>query len=177
MIVYMCSYLKLKTLARRDSQPISVASECLYLYVPGLVGPSPASSSPEVQTRHDHGSELDHAASIAAGVSLDHEVDGQAQLALRCPAHVRLAELALHHLRIVRHHGDIVPSVHQLPHLAGTTVDVLAKDLHHVFFGVGGLCGPCPGGVGAVAVEGDVEGLIVVEDFDDVGGWGRVDDG
>lgn len=32
-------------------------------------------------------------------------------------------------------------------------------------------------GFGAVAVERDVEGFVVVEEFEDVGGWGRVDDG
>ena len=48
----------------------------------------------------------------------------------------------------------------------------MGKDLDHILFGIG----RCAGGA-ARAVGGDVERFVVVEELEDVAGWGRVDDG
>lgn len=145
----------------------------------------------EFQTRHDYRPELDHSAPVTTrcsssrSVTLHHEVDRETQLARLCAAHVGPAESALHDLGVVRHHGDIVAAVHQPPHLPRSAVHVLAKDLHHVLLGVSGAGGVVlaatvvvvRGRVGAMTVLRYVEGFVVVQEFEDVGGWGRVDDG
>ena len=48
----------------------------------------------------------------------------------------------------------------------------MRKDFDHVFFGIGGRARGA-----ARAVGGDVERFVVVEELEDVAGWGGVDDG
>lgn len=74
-------------------------------------------------------------------------------------------------LRIIRHERDIIPPPHQLLHFSRPAVGISLEDLHHVFLGVGDGVG------GFLAVGRDVEGLVVVEHFEDVGGWWGGDDG
>lgn len=94
-------------------------------------------------------------------ITLHHKINRQTQLT---PAntHVRAAIGALDNLRIIGNDSDVVPTTHELAGVAGPAVGLGSKDFHHVFFGVGG-------GVGAaVAVGGDVERFVVVEEFEDV---------
>jgi hypothetical protein len=145
----------------------------------------------EFKTRHDHRPKFDYSTPVTTGcsssrsVTLHHEVDRKTQPAHLCAAHVGPAEGALHDLGVVRHHGDIVAAVHQPPHLPRSAVHVLAKDLHHVLLGVGSAGGVVlaatvvvvRGRVGAMTILRYVEGFVIVQEFEDVGGWGRVDDG
>ena len=48
----------------------------------------------------------------------------------------------------------------------------MRKDFDHVFFGIGGRARGA-----ARAVGGDVERFVVVEELEDVAGWGGVNDG
>ena len=127
-------------------------------------------SPPKLQTRHNNRPVLTDPAPIPA-LALNHKINGKTQPAAS-HAHIRAAERALHDLRIIRHDGDIIASTHEFLEFAGAGIGFGLEDFEHVFLCVGGL-----GRGGAVAVGGDVEGFVGVEQFEDVGGRRDVDDG
>lgn len=79
---------------------------------------------------------------------------------------------ALHDLRIIRHAREVIPPPHQPPMLALPPVNIRGEDLYHVLLGVRGLRGRA-----AVAVGGHVDGLLRVEQAQDVAGQRGVDNG
>ena len=157
-----------------------------------------ARSPPILQTRHDERSILDDAdaghshgtrsARRGASVGLEHEIGSQTQLAVAAvmlagasdhggagAVHIGGAEGAPDDLGVVGDHGDVTPAAHQLPGLGAQrrAVGRHLEDLHHVFLGVADGAGGA-----ALAVGRDVDGFVGAgaEEFDHVGGWGRVDD-
>ena len=126
------------------------------------------SSPPIVQARDNHRPVLPHAP--IRRLPLHHKVRCEAQLPPSVP-HVRPAVRPLHDLRVIRHDGDVIPLAHETLVLARAAVGFVGEDLHHVLLGVRGLVG------GAVAVGGDVELLVVVEELEHVARRGAVDDG
>ncbi|KAL8742350.1 MAG: hypothetical protein Q9190_005145 [Brigantiaea leucoxantha] len=107
---------------------------------------------------------------MPASIALHHKIHREAQLP-STPPHIRLAVRPLHNLRIKRHNGHIVAPAHQLLVLPRPAIGLRLENLHHVFLGV-------RGGVGAsVAVGGDVQRFVVVQELEHVGWWRGVDDG
>lgn len=107
----------------------------------------------------------------ACRITLDHEVDRQAELAAAW-FRVHLPVRTLYNLRIVSHDGDIVASAHQFPRIPLPAIRFLREDLHHVFLGVAGRV--CT----SMAVLRDVERFLArVQEFDNVRRWRSVDDG
>lgn len=101
-------------------------------------------------------------------IALHHEIDRQAQLAA-ADAHVRTAVCALDNFRIVGDDGDVIAATHELLGFARAAVGLLSEDLHHVLLGVGELVRA------AVPVGWDVERLVIVQQFEHVRRWRRVD--
>lgn len=135
---------------------------------------SPRHPSPTIlQTRHNNRPILRNAHSPQPRpIRLHHKIHRQTQLPRPRSMHIRLSKTPRHNLRIIRNDSHIIPSTHQFPHFPLSAVRLVGEDFHHVFFGIAGGVG------GAVAVLRDVEGFLGgVQEAEDVGRWGGVDDG
>lgn len=133
----------------------------------------------QLQTRHNNGPVLGHIP--VRRVPLHEEINGKTQLRKRagcgaavCRAGCTPARIvrSIHRVRVIPYDSDIIAAAHEAALLARHARGIGLENFDHVFLCVGG-----DGGGGALAVGGDVERLvIVVEEFEDVGGWRGVDD-
>ena len=128
--------------------------------------PFPQKSSPVVQARDYHRPVFTH--SSIRCFSLNHEVGCQAKLAAAV-AHVSPAKRPLDDFGIIGHNGHVIPLAHELLVLPGPAIRLIGEDLHHVFLGVARLIGR------PMAVGWYVELLLIVEKFQNIGWWRRID--
>jgi hypothetical protein len=118
-----------------------------------------------LQTRHNNRTKLDHIPIRA--LALHQKVCRKTQFS-STSLHIGTSKGPIDNFRIIRHHRNVVASSHEFPIIPWLTRNVVGEDLHHILLRVGRHRWRTP-----LAVRRDVQGLVVVEEFEDVAGrWG-----